>query len=638
MLDLDCLFPKCGLPIDRTESLQAIAELLVELAPGLQMLARSDGQAIAVDAGNSELDPHDVARLEETVVQRLAARRFDTWPMTTQFGQRLAYGVRLPYETRGAILVGVVAIQHQAVARLEQLASALVVTGRLVWRVIERQSALERVEARNKQLIAEYDTLRAAHAAAVTQALDAQQKSVEAQRLHSLQLQKEVAERSAALRAAMEEAQLQKEELERYSAALQSTNQALEEFSHAAEAASRAKSEFLANMSHELRTPLTAILGHCEIMQEDLAASESFQEPLAVIERNGRHLLHLINDVLDLAKIEAGKLELDRVPCSPLEMMFDLERMFMPRVHGKPVELRVVQRGSLPVWIETDPTRLQQILMNLLSNAVKFTTAGKVTLCASYQHDPVGRVGMITYTVADTGVGIPADKLAKVFEPFEQADTSTARQFGGTGLGLSICKRLAEGLGGRIEAESRVGEGSTFTLVLPVVASSDRVGREDAAVLAHLSHHAAASAAPPPQAAADESLRARVLLAEDSLDNRRLISTILTRAGATVTVVENGQEALDLLLSPSGESAPTAPAFDLILMDMQMPVLDGYHATRRLRESGYTIPIVALTAHAMKGDRELCLQAGCDDYATKPINKARLLEVLRKQLHAPAVH
>ncbi len=631
MLDLDCLFPKSTLPLDRTGSLQSVAELLADLGPGLMVLARNDGQALAVDAANSEIDPLDIVLLEDLLLQKLAARRFHCWPEVTQFGQRLAFATRLPFETRGAVLAGFVAYHPQATTRLEELAPALVSTGRLVWRVLDQQANIDRVEARNHQLRAEYQTIRLAHSNAVTQALDEQQKRVEAQRLYARQLETEVAERSAALRHAVEEAQAQKEELERYSVALQSTNQALEEFSHAAEAANRAKSEFLANMSHELRTPLTAILGHCEIMKEDVDPGSSFVEPLGVIERNGSHLLNLINDVLDLAKIEAGKLELENVRCSPLEMIADLEKNFAPRLQGKPVELRVRRSNSFPLWIETDATRLQQILINLLSNAVKFTSVGSVTLSAQYDYAPGSRMGVITFTVADTGIGIPADKLRKVFEPFEQADTSTARQFGGTGLGLSICRRLAERLGGRIEVESHLNQGSTFRLILPALTSRERLEPDSTASgdIVRVSGSAERGTA----AAAEEGkLQAHVLVAEDSLDNRRLISAILSRAQAKVTVVENGQEVVDAVLAAKEATDSPRAEFDVILMDMQMPVLDGYQATRTLRDIGCRLPIIALTAHAMKGDREQCLKSGCDDYATKPINKVQLLDVIQKQL------
>jgi len=627
VLDLDCLFPKSTMPRDGTDSLQAIGDLLMDLSPGMVMLCRSDGQVMAVDASQIELDEVDIATLEEALPARLAAKRFDTWEQDFRVGTRQAFALRLPFETRGAILAGHVALSETASDRLHDQLPAMMAAGRLAWRVLDRQAALDRVNARNNQLKAEYDTLREAHTQAVAQALDEQQKRIESERLQSRQLEKIVAERSAALQASIEEAQRQKEELERYSAALQASNQALEEFSRAAESANRAKSEFLANMSHELRTPLTAILGHCEILQEDLPESPH-QESLDVIERNGRHLLNLINDVLDLAKIEAGKLDMERIQCSPHEMMICLEQMFLPRVLNKPVKLSMVQETTLPLWMESDPTRLQQILMNLLSNAIKFTEQGEVKLVVRYQAEQPGRRASIVFAVADTGIGIPPEKLQKVFEPFEQADMSTARRFGGTGLGLSISRRLAERLGGRIDVESRIGYGSTFQLTLPCAVSTELVTpdqwreRQSKAVKPTAEHG---------EPDVPLTLNARVLLAEDSPDNRRLIIAILTRAGAEVTVMENGLEVVELLYPPPGSRQPRGH-FDIVLMDMQMPVMDGYQATRRLRERGCLLPIVALTAHAMKGDRELCLEAGCDDYTTKPIDRTRLLKVLRRQL------
>lgn len=627
MLDLDCLFPKSTMPRDGTDSLQAIGDLLMDLSPNMVMLCRSDGQVMAVDASQVELDEVDIETIEAILPARLATQRFDTWEHDLRVGRRQLFALRLPFETRGAILAGHVAANPIAVARLHDQLPALMAAGRLAWRVLDRQAALDRVNARINQLRAEYETLRAAHTQAVAQALDEQQKRIESERLQSRQLEKIVAERSAALQASLEEIQRQKEELERYSAALQASNQALEEFSRAAESANRAKSEFLANMSHELRTPLTAILGHCDIVQEDLPKESPYQESLDVIQRNGRHLLNLINDVLDLAKIEAGKLDLERIPCSPHDMMLRLEQMFLPRLTNKPVALGILPETPLPQWIETDPTRLQQILMNLLSNAIKFTEHGEVKLIARYEQQPSGGRADMIFDVVDTGIGIPPEKLHKIFEPFEQADTSTARRYGGTGLGLSISRRLAERLGGRIEVESRVGFGSRFRLILPCRASGELVLPE---TWNERIRHAGR-----PQSDGESSdsltLKARVLLAEDSPDNRRLIIKILTRAGAEVTVVENGQQVLELLYPPPGSKQPRGH-FDIVLMDMQMPVLDGYQATRQLRQRGCLLPIVALTAHAMKGDRELCLEAGCDDYTTKPIDRVRLLKVLQRQL------
>ncbi len=627
MLDLDCLFPKSTMPRDGTESLQAIGDLMMDLSPGLLMLCRSDGQVVAVDASQYELDEASVAAIEDVLPEKLATKRFDAWEGEFSTGTRLAFAVRLPFETRGAILAGHIAPGRDALSRLQEMLGALIAAGRLAWRVLDRQSSLDRVHARINQLRTEYETLRAAHTQAVAQALDEQQKRIESERLQSRRLEQVVAERSAALQASIEEAQRQKEELERFSAALQASNQALEEFSLAAEAANRAKSEFLANMSHELRTPLTAILGHCEILQEDLPRDCEHQDSLDVIHRNGRHLLNLINDVLDLAKIEAGRLNLERVRCSPHDMMLSMEHTFLPRLQDKPVTLKVIQETPLPEWIESDPTRLQQILMNLMSNAVKFTDAGEVVLTARFANAETGGRPTIIFTVTDTGIGIAADKLQKVFEPFEQADMSTARRFGGTGLGLSISQRLAERLGGRIDVESQVGQGSLFRLSLPCTASSELVMPEQ--------WHERSRKAAELHAAADSvehsALNARVLLAEDSPDNRRLIVAILNRAGAEVTVVDNGQDAVEALYPPPDSDQPYGH-FDIILMDMQMPVLDGYQATRKLRELGCLLPIVALTAHAMKGDRDLCLEAGCDDYATKPIDRARLLRVLQRQL------
>ncbi|MCC6673543.1 MAG: response regulator [Planctomycetes bacterium] len=387
-----------------------------------------------------------------------------------------------------------------------------------------------------------------------------------------------------------------------------------------AESANRLKSEFVANMSHELRTPLTAILGYAELLRDEELQGPAVREHAATICRNGEHLLALIGEVLDLSKIEAGKLTLERRATRIQDLLGDLGRMVGERARAKGLEFRVAVDATVPAEIHTDAMRLRQILLNLAGNAVKFTERGEVAI----------RVGLVArerrtllrFDVADTGIGIPAEAAQRLFQPFEQVDASTTRRFGGTGLGLAISRRLALALGGDITVQSTPGQGSTFTLVIDAGAAGAADAPADTGARAAEDPAAGASANDP------VLVGARILLAEDGTDNQHLISAILRRAGATVEVADDGIAACERV----GDAVRAGKPFDLLLLDMQMPRLDGYGTAERLRREGRTLPIVALTAHAMAGDRERCLAAGCTGYATKPIDKGALLATLRGQL------
>ena len=397
-----------------------------------------------------------------------------------------------------------------------------------------------------------------------------------------------------------------------------------------AEAANRAKSEFLANMSHEIRTPMTAILGYAEILgvaaREHGAPEECF-DAITTIQRNGKHLLGLINDILDLSKIEAEKMTVEQVPCSPLQIVQEVASLVRVQAEAKGLLFGYEYIGSVPATIKTDPVRLRQILINLIGNAIKFTSKGGVRLivgCLSDRAEPV-----LQFDVLDTGIGMTAKQITKLFRPFSQADTSTTRKFGGTGLGLAISKQLARLLGGDlVVAESRQGVGTRFRATIATGPLDDVRMIDDPATATSINEPAVRNAT----AKKITDLHCRILLAEDGPDNQRLISHILKRAGAEVTLVENGRLAVDTALSARDHGTP----FDVILMDMQMPEMDGYEATKRLRREGYSGPIIALTAHAMSGDRAKCLRAGCDDYATKPINRQKLFASIRKLALQPA--
>ncbi len=391
----------------------------------------------------------------------------------------------------------------------------------------------------------------------------------------------------------------------------------------AAETANRAKSEFLANLSHEIRTPLAALLGYADLLAEDGVAPEVRLDHVRTIQRNGDHLLALINDTLDLSKVEAGEMTVERIPCSPEQVIADVASLMRERAVEKGLEFEVDYRSTLPHSIRTDPTRLRQVLMNLVGNAIKFTDQGGVRIVASLTAIAPSMAttpdSLLRIDVADTGIGMTPEQTAKLFRPFMQADSSVTRRFGGTGLGLAVSARLAGLLGGAIRVASTPGEGSTFTLELAV----ERVEPSDAVRVAGAATGAVPSGARPLAGTC-------VLLAEDGPDNRRLISFHLEKAGAAVSVTENGRLACERVL----EAASSGRPFDLDFMDMQMPEMDGYTATRELRRLGYAGPVVALTAHALAEDRARCLAAGCSEYAVKPIQAPALVALARRCLDA----
>jgi len=384
-----------------------------------------------------------------------------------------------------------------------------------------------------------------------------------------------------------------------------------------AEEANQLKSDFLANMSHEIRTPMTAILGFTETLLDE-STSESERTQMAdTIRRNGEHLMQLINDILDISKIESGRLELERLECSPCQIIAEVASTMRQRAKGKGIDLKVEYAGAIPVTIRTDPMRLRQALINLVGNAVKFTELGSLTIRTGLngsQEEP-----QLFVEVIDTGIGIPPDRVDAVLEPFKQADTSTTRKYGGTGLGLTITKHIAELLGGSLSVTSEVDQGSVFSFRIAT-------GPLDGVELTEHPVEEAASRHQVEKQRVSRALDARVLLVEDGPDNQRLISFLLRKAGAEVALADNGQVGMNMALEAKDEGKP----FDVILMDMQMPVMDGYEATRRLRTEGYAGPIIALTAHAMANDRTKCLETGCDDFATKPINRTQLIEIVRE--------
>ncbi|MCA9144205.1 MAG: response regulator [Planctomycetaceae bacterium] len=399
---------------------------------------------------------------------------------------------------------------------------------------------------------------------------------------------------------------------------LENAKAELRESKEAADAANRAKSDFLANMSHEIRTPMNAILGFTDVMRRGLATLESQRRDyLNTIHASGQHLLNLINDILDISKIEAGGLELELTRCSPHKILGEVVSIMKGRAEDKGIYLRFRSEGGLPETILTDPTRVRQLVTNLVGNAIKFTEEGGVEIVARIVSE-CGRPQM-SIAVTDTGIGMTNEQAAKVFNPFVQADASVTRRFGGTGLGLSISKRFAEALGGVITVASKPGKGSTFTATIEtgpiknirVISDGEATAQE-----ARVTQTLGIEVKLPP---------CRILVADDVEANRKLIKLVLASAGAELELATNGQEAYEM--ARDGD-------FDMIIMDMQMPVMDGFTAVRKLRHEGFDKPIFALTADAMKGSEEACRDAGCSGFLTKPIDLDKVLhtvaEVIRE--------
>jgi len=400
---------------------------------------------------------------------------------------------------------------------------------------------------------------------------------------------------------------------------LTQVNKRLAEEKDKAEQASRAKSSFLANMSHEIRTPMTAILGYADTMLEPDQTLSDRVECLQIIRRNSNHLLELINGILDISKIEADKMTVERVATDLPAILSDVVSLMRPRASEKGLTFSLEMVGPLPRQILTDRLRLRQVLLNLIGNAIKFTERGgvKLSVACARQDDRL----VVQLDVVDSGIGIAPEQLAGLFQPFSQADDSMTRRFGGTGLGLAISKRLVALLGGDVTVKSQGGQGSTFTVRI------DAGPAQGAEMLEGLTEAMLprSTSTPLPE---NWMLPARILLVEDGPDNQRLIAMYLRKAGAHVTIAENGRVGVEKVMEAGEADTP----FDLLLMDMQMPELDGYGATSELRRRGQSLPIIALTAHAMSGDRDKCLAAGCTEYLTKPVDRALLLRTIAHYL------
>lgn len=380
----------------------------------------------------------------------------------------------------------------------------------------------------------------------------------------------------------------------------------------AAEVANATKSAFLANMSHEIRTPLGAVLGFSELLLGDEMTPSERVNSFEIIKRNGRLLSNIINDILDLSKVEAGRLDFEKTEVSFAEIMKELSSVLNLEAVEKGIELSVTSVGTLPNHIKTDPLRLRQILFNIVGNAIKFTNRGSVNVKVKLVADAAGTT-KLGFVISDTGEGIKPEEVERLFKPFSQADVSTTRKFGGTGLGLALSKKLANALGGDVVlTESIPGKGSTFTVTIDPGFSEQ--------VLFQGSEPSVTSIWQTSQWEPKTSLsQLKILLVDDSIDNQILIKKILKLAGANVETASNGKEGVEKALTGN---------FSVVLMDLQMPEMDGYEATKLLRSKGFDKPIIALTAHAMKEERIHSLKSGFDNHLTKPIDNVELVKTL----------
>jgi two-component system, chemotaxis family, CheB/CheR fusion protein len=388
-----------------------------------------------------------------------------------------------------------------------------------------------------------------------------------------------------------------------------------------AESANASKSEFLANMSHEIRTPMTSILGYAELMA-DLVENKEALGYLSTIRRNGNFLLGIINDILDLSKIEAGKFDIDLDRFDPSRVIEDVHSIMAGRAAEKGLSLDVEYRSAIPQLIESDAKRMKQILINLVGNAIKFTNVGSVKIVVEFARSPASKKtharwssNQLRVHISDSGIGITPEQLDRLFKPFSQGDSSITQQFGGTGLGLAISQRLATMLGGEIKVTSKVNQGSKFTLMI----ATGEVKDEE--LVLPIGYHEQEKDT---ESTANFQINAHVLIVDDRRDIRYLSKHIIVTAGGRVTEAEDGLMAIESVK----QATESGKVFDLILLDMQMPNMDGYQTARKLRQLGYDGPIIALTADAMQGDMNKCLDAGCNDYLSKPIDKSRMLDMV----------
>jgi len=605
--EIDALFePPVELGLANT-ALAGVYGALHRYLPVQLWLANDQGQLLSIYSSPGETVRHPTSELVTDFANRLGDQSEVVFknPQSQYWG--FAVSVPGPGGFAGTV-AGLLAQPDIDIQRFKELGQIIGCCGALILQSQQVDRFSRQQAARVNQLQNERDTIRGSYEQTMGEALQEREKRLSQQAQHMDRLELEVAKRSADLREALVRA----------------------------EQSNHSKTEFLANMSHEIRTPMTSILGYTDLLIQESWGRDKAMDWLQVIRRNGEHLLAVINDILDISKVEAGKLIIEKVSCSPIELIHGVQEIMSPRAYEQGLDFSVQFIGPIPQTILSDPTRLRQVLMNLVGNAIKFTkSGGSVRVGCQMVETKQDKPNLIRFQISDTGVGMKPKLLGKLFQPFTQADATTTRKFGGTGLGLAISRRLAQMLGGDITVTSMPEQGSIFSVIVQTGSLDGATWVEGDTVIRPKTQTQSLSPRVLPDAnQAQNNLLAgaRILLAEDGLDNQRLISLLLRRAGAEVTVVENGQLAYKQAMELLVQGKP----FDVIFMDMQMPIQDGYSATKSLRSQGYAGPIVALTAHAMAGERQKCLDAGCDDYATKPIDVKRLIELAA--LHYASMH
>ena len=456
----------------------------------------------------------------------------------------------------------------------------------------------QQLKAVNQQLMANEQQLRAAN-----QQLVADEQQLKAANQQLTASEKQLRHLNEQMRQNEKNLIIAKEKTEKLNKELTLEKLYAIEMQSKAEAANMAKSEFLANMSHEIRTPMNAIIGLTELMADE-QLEERHKETLNVISECSHNLLSLINDILDFSKIEAGELGIDKIDFSMQSFLASIKNITCPKAQSKNIKFEIINEVKLPQAINTDPDRLKQCLINLTDNAIKFTSNGCVNLYVSTIKKD--NKNFLRFRVEDTGIGIPKAKQDIIFESFKQADGSTTRKYGGTGLGLTITKKITNLLGGTIDLESKEGKGSKFTLLIPFGSVSNAISSKFT-----------------DQAIDTVKFNGKALLAEDTITNQLVMHRLLEKFGLNVYVANDGLEAFNSALENN---------FDIIFMDMQMPNMNGYEATQKIKSSGIKNPIIAVTANAMEGDERACIEAGCDDYISKPVNRNKLKHILERYI------